>query len=353
MTKVVVGMSGGVDSAAAAYLLKKEGYEVTGVTLRTWKPEDGQENRCCEIDEARRIADAIGIEYRTLNCAAAFEKQVIRPFMQEYLCGRTPNPCIVCNPLIKWEWMEYMAGVLQAEFVATGHYASVVRLPNGRYTVKKAIHAEKDQTYMLYRLSQEQLANTLMPLGGYAKEEVREIMKKAGLSVASKPDSQEICFVPDGNYAGYIEAHAGTEIPGEGAFVDSEGRRIGTHRGIIHYTVGQRRGLNLPMGQRVFVTEIRAGSNEVVIGDNESLFQTEVRCRDVCFTGIPEMKPGEKGRYLARIRYHHREQPAEIECTGEDEICIRFDDPVRAPTPGQSAVFYDAEGCLMGGGIII
>lgn len=345
-------MSGGVDSAAAAYLLKKEGYEVTGVTLRTWESEKGLENRCCEIDEARRIAGAIGIGYRTLNCVSAFEKQVIRPFMKEYLCGRTPNPCIVCNPLIKWEWMEYMAGVLQADYVATGHYASVVHLPNGRYTVKKAVHAEKDQTYMLYRLSQEQLANTLMPLGGYSKEEVREIMKNAGLSVASKPDSQEICFVPDGNYAGYIEEHAGEEIPGEGAFVDEAGKRIGTHRGIIHYTVGQRRGLNLPMGQRVFVKEIRADRNEVVIGDNASLFLNEVWCRDVCFVGIPDMKPGDQGRFLAKIRYHHREQPAEIKCTGEDEICIRFDDPVRAPTPGQSAVFYDADGYLMGGGII-
>ena len=352
MAKVIVGMSGGVDSAAAAYLLKKEGYDVVGVTLRTWESEDGMENRCCEIDEARRIADAIGIEYRTLNCVSAFENQVIRPFMQEYLCGRTPNPCIGCNPLIKWEWMEYLAGVLQADYVATGHYASVVHLPNGRYTVKKAVHSEKDQTYMLYRLSQEQLKNTLMPLGAYSKEEVREIMQNAGLSVASKPDSQEICFVPDGNYAGYIEAHAGTEIPGEGAFVDEEGNRIGTHRGIIHYTVGQRRGLDLPMGKRVFVKEIRNDKNEIVIGDNDSLFRKEVRCSQVCFMGMPEPEIGMKGRWLDKIRYHHREQPAEVERTAADEICIRFDEPVRAPTPGQSAVFYDSDRCLMGGGII-
>lgn len=350
--KVIVGMSGGVDSAAAAYLLKKEGYDVTGVTLRTWHSDDGAENRCCEIDEARRIANAIGIEYRTLNCESAFEQKVIRPFITEYLCGRTPNPCIGCNPEIKWEWMEYMAGVLQADHVATGHYASVVRLENGRYTVKKAVHAEKDQTYMLYRLSQKQLENTLMPLGNYAKEEVRGIMQKAGLSVAAKPDSQEICFIPDDDYAGFIETHADAEIPGEGAFVDEDGNRIGTHRGIFHYTVGQRRGLDLPMGRRVFVKEIRPETNEVVIGDGGSLFQKEVYCRDICFMGMPELGYGEKKRILAKIRYHHREQPAEVERVSEDEICIRFDDPVRAPTPGQSAVLYDGDGCVLGGGII-
>ena len=356
MAKVIVGMSGGVDSAAAAYLLKKEGYEVAGVTLRTWKSGDGMENRCCEIDEARQIAETIGIAYHTLNCESAFEKKVIRPFVQEYLAGRTPNPCIGCNPIIKWEWMVYLAGVLQAEYVATGHYASVLQLPGGRYTVKKAAHAEKDQTYMLYRLSQEQLRKTLMPLGRYSKEEVREIARKAGLPVASKPDSQEICFVPDDDYAGfigeYVKKDGSLVIPGEGAFVNEQGEKLGTHRGIVHYTIGQRRGLNLPMGSRAYVKEIRPETNEVVIGDNESLFRTTVYCRDICFMGIPEMIPGEKVRAMAKIRYHHREQPAEIECTAEDEICIRFDEPVRAPAPGQSAVFYDENGCVLGGGII-
>ncbi len=365
MPKVVVGMSGGVDSAAAAWLLKKAGYEVTGVTLRTWDSGDGTESRCCEIGEARRIADAIGIGYRTLNCTQAFDKNVIQPFVRAYLAGRTPNPCIGCNPHIKWEWMEYLAGVLQADYVATGHYASVVRLDNGRYTVKRAAHSEKDQTYMLYRLSQEQLKNTLMPLGNYSKDEVREIAREAGLPVASKPDSQEICFVPDDDYAGYIEKYAEAArhgnaedaslmiIPGEGSFVDEQGNRLGTHRGIIHYTIGQRRGLGLPLGSRAYVKEIRPQTNEVVIGDNESLFRAEVYCREICFMGIPDLVPGEKMRTLAKIRYHHREQPAEVERTAEDEICIRFDEPVRAPAPGQSAVFYDPDGCVMGGGVII
>ena len=383
MAKVIVGMSGGVDSAAAAYLLKKAGYEVTGVTLRTWKSSDGEENRCCEIDEARRIAETIGIEYRTLNCEEVFRRQVIHPFVQEYLAGRTPNPCIGCNPKIKWEWMEYLAGVLQADYVATGHYASVLELPNGRFTVKKAVHAEKDQTYMLYRLSQDQLKKTLMPLGKYSKKEVRQIAREAGLTVASKPDSQEICFVPDDDYAGFIRNYVETArnsgqagsgeaaapgkgdasygnrnasgmlaLPGAGAFVNEQGEKLGTHRGIIHYTVGQRRGLNLPLGSRAYVKEIRPETNEVVIGDNESLFRKDVFCTDICFMGIPEMTPGEKVRALAKIRYHHREQSAEVECTAEDEICIRFDEPVRAPAPGQSAVFYSEDGCVLGGGVI-
>ena len=356
MAKVIVGMSGGVDSAATAYLLKQAGYETVGVTLRTWESGDGTESRCCEIEEARRIADVIGIEYHTLNCVSAFEKQVIRPFVQEYLAGRTPNPCIGCNPGIKWEWMEYMAGVLQADYVATGHYAAVVQLSSGRYTVRKGAHAEKDQTYMLYRLSQEQLKNTLMPLGGYAKEEVREIARKAGIPVASKPDSQEICFVPDDDYAGYIERYMKTAfcgtVPGEGAFVDEQGNRLGTHRGIIHYTIGQRRGLNLPMGSRAYVKEIRPETNEVVIGDNASLFRADVYCRDICFMGIPDLQPGEEIRAMAKIRYHHKEQPAVVTRTAEDEICIRFDEPVRAAAPGQSAVFYDADSCVLGGGII-
>ena len=369
MAKVSVGMSGGVDSAATAYLLKQAGYETVGVTLRTWESGDGTESRCCEIEEARKITDVIGIEYHTLNCVSAFEKQVIRPFVQEYLAGRTPNPCIGCNPGIKWEWMEYMAGVLQADYVATGHYAAVVQLSNGRYTVRKAAHAEKDQTYMLYRLSQEQLKNTLMPLGGYAKEEVREIARKAGIPVASKPDSQEICFVPDDDYAGYIERYVAEvsgkdsgsgepgadgilQVPGKGAFVDEQGNRLGTHKGIMHYTVGQRRGLDLPLGYRAYVKEIRPETNEVVIGDNASLFHTDVYCRDMCFMGLPGLETGEKIRALAKIRYHHKEQPAEIERISEEKIRIRFDEPVRAVTPGQSAVFYDEEGCVLGGGII-
>ena len=205
MAKVVVGMSGGVDSAVAALLLKEAGYDVIGVTLRTWVSSDGGEGRCCEIDDARSAARTIGIPYHVFNCVSDFETKVIKPFTEDYLNGLTPNPCVICNREIKWERLLYHADVLGADYVATGHYAYVARLDNGRYTVRKALHGEKDQTYMLYRLTQEQLARTLMPLGDYSKQEVRDIAERAGLTVASKPDSQEICCVTDGDYADFLE----------------------------------------------------------------------------------------------------------------------------------------------------
>ena len=208
MKKVLVGMSGGVDSAVAAYLLQKEGYEVCGVTLRTWDAGDGTESRCCEIDDARRVSNALGISFYPLNCVGDFSRSVVEPFIQSYLDGKTPNPCIECNRYLKWDKMLYAAKVMQADYVATGHYAHIIRLENGRYTVKRADFAAKDQTYMLYKLSQEQLASTLMPLGAYSKDQVRKIAQEAGLPVAHKPDSQEICFVTDGHYADFIEEFA-------------------------------------------------------------------------------------------------------------------------------------------------
>ena len=353
MAKIVVGLSGGVDSAVAAYLLKKAGHEVTGVTLRTWDSSDGEDSRCCEIDDARQVAEVLDIPFRTFNCTSDFREHVVEPFIREYLRGRTPNPCIVCNRHVKWERMLYMARVLQADLVATGHYASVVRLPNGRYTVKKAAHAEKDQTYMLYRLTQEQLAVTQMPLGGLSKPEVRKIAEQAGLPVASKRDSQEICFVPDGSYAEFIESNAGRRIPGEGFFVDESGRRLGTHRGIIHYTVGQRRGLGLAMGHHVYVKEIRPETDEVVICEEASLFTDTVICEDVCWMGIAGLTEGEDLPCSARIRYRHVPREAVLESLGAGRVRIRFRDPVRAPATGQSAVFYDDNDCVIGGGIIV
>ena len=229
MEKVVVGMSGGVDSAAAAYLLKKAGYDVIGVTLRTWQADDGSESRCCDIDDARSTAQQLGIRYVPVNCTADFQRFVVDPFAKEYLRGRTPNPCIICNRCVKWEKLLYYARVVGAAHIATGHYASVIKLDNGRYTVKQAAHSEKDQAYMLYRLTQEQLAATLMPLGDLSKEEVRQIAEDAGLSVASKPDSQEVCFVTDGSYADYIEKTAGDDFRGEGSFVDPSGNILAVY----------------------------------------------------------------------------------------------------------------------------
>jgi tRNA-specific 2-thiouridylase len=352
MPKVIVGMSGGVDSAVAALLLKEAGYDVIGVTLRTWEGTDGQESRCCEIDDARDSAGAIGIPYHVFNCTSEFERKVIRPFMDDYLNGLTPNPCVICNREIKWEQLLYHANVMGADYVATGHYASVVRLDNGRYTVRKALHAEKDQTYMLYRLSQEQLARTLMPLGELSKQEVREIAEKAGIAVANKPDSQEICFVTDGDYADFIASQPGVVLPPEGDFVDESGNVLGRHKGIIHYTVGQRKRLGIALGRPAYVKQIKADSNEIVLSTDEDTYCREIYCRDLCFMGIGAPEKGEQIRCQVKIRYRHPGQDAVLEKAGEDRYRITFDEPVRSATPGQSAVFYDCDGCLIGGGII-
>ncbi|MCR5802506.1 MAG: tRNA 2-thiouridine(34) synthase MnmA [Lachnospiraceae bacterium] len=353
MPRVIVGMSGGVDSAVCAYLLKAAGYDVIGITLRTWMTSDGKDSRCCEIDDAQRVADEIGIPYYVRNCMSEFEERVTKPFVSDYIKGLTPNPCIPCNRYVKWAGMIKAADDMQAQFIATGHYASIVKLENGRYTVKKALHSDKDQAYMLYRLTQDQLARTLMPLGNLSKDEVRNIADKAGLSVASKADSQEICFVPDGDYAGYIENNAEGTVPGEGNFVDEEGHVLGRHKGIIHYTVGQRKGLGLAMGDPVFVKEIRADRDEVVISAEGALFTKEVLCRDVSFQSIEGLSEGESLKCSAKIRYRHAGEEAEIEGAKDGGIMIHFKDPVRAASPGQSAVFYDADGCVIGGGIIV
>lgn len=352
MARVIIGLSGGVDSAVAALLLKEQGYDVIGVTLRTWQSDDGSESRCCEIDDARATADVIGIPYHVFNCLSDFDEKVIKPFIDDYIHGITPNPCVVCNREIKWEHLLYHANVLQADFIATGHYASVVKLDNGRYTVKQASHIEKDQTYMLYRLSQEQLSRTLMPLSDMTKEEVREIAKKAGIPVAGKPDSQEICFAEDDDYAGFIERQTDGKVPPEGNFVDESGNVLGRHKGIIHYTVGQRKGLGIALGHPVFVKEIKADTNEVVLVDEEDLYATRVTCRSLNFMGIETINAGEELTCNVKLRYRHKAQPATVRPLGEDRVEILFDSPVKAPTPGQSAVFYDDDGCVLAGGII-
>ncbi|MBR7070988.1 MAG: tRNA 2-thiouridine(34) synthase MnmA [Clostridia bacterium] len=353
MDKVVVGMSGGVDSAVAAYLLKKAGYEVIGVTLRTWRADDGSESRCCDIDDARSIANQIGIKYVPVNCTMDFQQYVVEPFTKEYLHGMTPNPCVECNRYVKWEKLLYYAKVFGANHIATGHYASVIQLENGRYTVKTAMHSEKDQTYMLYKLTQDQLAATLMPLGNLSKSEVRRIAKDAGLSVAAKPDSQEVCFVTDGNYADYIEKTAPSDMPGQGMFVDALGNILGKHKGIIHYTVGQRKGLGIALGYPVYVKEIHADNNEIVLSDERSLYRDRILCKELNFMSIPGLKKGETIFCTVKIRYQHSGQTAMIEPTSQDGVIkVSFDQSVRAAAPGQSAVFYDAEGRVIGGGII-
>ncbi|MCR4605258.1 MAG: tRNA 2-thiouridine(34) synthase MnmA [Eubacterium sp.] len=352
MSKVIVGMSGGVDSAVAAYLLQLAGYEVIGVTLKNWLAAEGESNRCCEIDDARMVCDRLGINYFVKNCFSEFENSVTKPFVESYMKGLTPNPCIECNKYVKWKKMLDAADDMQAEFIATGHYASVVQHDNGRFTVKKATHVKKDQTYMLYKLTQEQLSRTIMPLGRMSKDEVRNVAEKAGLPVANKPDSQEICFVSDDDYANYIEDHAETELPGEGDFVDEEGNLLGKHKGIIHYTIGQRKGLGIALGYPAFVKNIDVEKNQVVLSSNEALFEKTVICRDVNFLSIEDLQNRESIRCYAKIRYHHDPQIASVERIDGESIRISFDEPVRAVTPGQSAVFYDDDDCLIGGGVI-
>ena len=352
ISRVVVGLSGGVDSAVAAYLLKEQGYQVIGVTLRTWEAESGAYSRCCEISDARRVAAQLEIPFYNINSLPEFREHVTGPFVEAYINGLTPNPCVECNRCIKWDKMIETADMMQADYVATGHYAHVIKLDNGRYTVKTADHAEKDQTYMLYRLTQDQLKRTIMPLGALSKDEVREIAKKADLFVANKPDSQEICFVTDGNYAEYIEYNSETEVPGEGNFVDEDGNILGRHKGIIHYTIGQRKGLGIALGHPVFVKEINAEKNEVVLSLEDALFTNEVICGRLNFLSIPGIESGEEIRANAKIRYHHKPQAATLSMIGEDKLKIVFDEPVRAATPGQSSVFYDENGCVIGGGVI-
>lgn len=354
--RVVVGMSGGVDSSVAAWLLKEQGYDVIGVTMQIWQEEDNislEENGgCCglsAVEDARRVAAKLEIPYYVMNFKREFKEKVIDYFVDEYIHGRTPNPCIACNRYVKWESLLKRSLEIGADYIATGHYARIKRLSNGRLTLRTSATSSKDQTYALYNLTQEQLSRTLMPVGGFHKDEIRAMAELAGLRIAGKPDSQDICFVPDGDYVSFIERTTGeSAVPGY--FVAPDGTVLGQHKGIIHYTVGQRKGLGIALGYPAFVLEIRPETNEVVLGSNEESLSPYVRADRLNFMSVPELE-GEK-RVWAKIRYNHKGAWCTVKKTGEDEILCEFEEPQRAAAPGQAVVLYDGE-YVLGGGIII
>lgn len=358
--RVIVGMSGGVDSSVAAYLLQLQGYDVIGVTMQVWDAacslQMEREGGCCgqsAVEDARRVCGILGIPYYVMGFRDIFQEKVIDYFTGEYVKGRTPNPCIACNRYVKWEALLQKAQEIGAKYIATGHYARIEELPTGRYTIRNSVTAAKDQTYALYRLTQEQLAHTLMPVGDYHKEEIRRIAGEIGIPVAAKPDSEEICFVADDDYAGYVERNAKEKVPGPGHFVYRDGTDLGLHKGIIHYTVGQRKGLGLAMGHPVFVTGIDPVTNTVHIGESEDVFTDELICRELNFMSIDEkdLPVGSDLKAAGKIRYGAKAVPCVLTRTGEDEITARFEQKVRAVTPGQAAVFYDGEHILCGGSI--
>lgn len=349
----MLGMSGGVDSSVAAYLLKKQGYDVIGVTLQIW-PDSGVENDggCCSlsaVEDARRVANKLGIPYYVLNFKDIFEKNVIDYFTDEYLNGRTPNPCIACNKHVKFDAMLKKALSMEIDYVATGHYATVeYDEALGRYLLKKSKTDAKDQTYALYNLNQEQLSRILMPLGEYEKDEVRKIAEELELGVAHKPDSQEICFVADNDYAGFIERRIGKKLP-EGDFLDINGNVIGKHRGIIHYTVGQRKGLGA-FGKPMFVVKVDAKNNTVILGEKGTEYKDFLVADKPNFISFENLTKPIKVK--CKVRYNQTEVPCTVYPIENDRIKVDFDNPQRAVTPGQAVVFYDGD-IVVGGATIL
>ncbi|AOY76996.1 tRNA 2-thiouridine(34) synthase MnmA [Clostridium formicaceticum] len=353
--RVLLGMSGGVDSSVAAYLLKKQGYEVIGVTMQIWQ-DDEEVNKsdvgCCSlsaVEDARRVATKLSIPFYVMNFKEVFKEKVIDYFIDEYTKGRTPNPCIACNKHIKFE--EFLRRALQLDcyYVATGHYAKIEYDESiDRYLLKESITDEKDQTYALYNMTQHQLKHTLMPLGYYNKDEIRKIAEELDLPVATKPDSQEICFVPDNDYGNFVEENSSKKILA-GDFVDQRGNVLGKHKGIIYYTIGQRKGLGIALGKPAYVTEIIPETNQVVLGDQEAVFGKELIANEVNF--IPFDNLDTPRRVKAKVRYNSKAAFATLYPYGE-EMRLVFDEPQRAITPGQAVVLYD-EDIVVGGGTII
>jgi tRNA-specific 2-thiouridylase len=374
---IAVAMSGGVDSSAVAAMLHDEGHSIVGLTMQLWNqrrlaghagmPESVQ-GRCCSIDDvydARRVAETIGIPYYVVNHEARFERDVVKPFVSEYLAGRTPIPCSLCNNFLKFDEFLLMARQIGAEKIATGHYARVSYAEDpGRWFLLRPVDRAKDQTYFLFGLTQEQLSRTLFPLGGMTKAEVREVARLHGLASAEKPESQEICFVPGGDYKRFIEAYLeeqGEALPdSSGELVLTTGETIGEHSGIHNFTVGQRKGLGVATGSPLYVIQIKPASdqasdpstpaNQVVLGPNELLYSQTLRARDLNWISIASLTA--PLRVSVKIRHRHEPAMALLENTVPGEVTATFDQPQRAITPGQAAVFYDGE-VVVGGGWIV
>ncbi len=339
--EVITGMSGGVDSSVAALALLKNGYDTAGVTLNLYGDSS-------DALDAKAVCDRLNIPHYNIDLKEEFKNTVIDYFINEYITGGTPNPCLICNKNIKFGIMIDKALELGFDKIATGHYANIEKSKDGRYILKRAEDKSKDQSYVLYMLNQNQLAHTLFPLGGLTKAEVRELATENGFVNADRPDSQDICFVPDGDYASFIENELGRKAL-KGDYVNLNGEILGEHNGVIRYTIGQRKGLGIALGRPQFVIDKNAENGRVILGDEELLFHKRVLVKDVNFIPFDNLE-GEM-RVTAKLRYRHAEQPATIYPT-ENGVIIEFDQPQRAPSGGQAAVFYDGD-IVVGGGIIV
>ena len=366
--KIAVAMSGGVDSSAAAAILKPQGHELVGFTMQLWNQRRGISvdehgeplpSRCCSLDDvydARRVAEELGFPFYVLNLEREFEHDVVQPFVASYLKGETPIPCVSCNSRLKFASLDRLALSLGCEKVATGHYARVeYNAIENRYRLLRGVNAQKDQSYFLWELTQEQLSRSLFPLGEMSKPEVREVAREQQLAVAEKKESQEICFVPDGDYSGFIDRYLNAEgraeeIPAAGELVDSIGRVVGRHDGIHRFTIGQRRGIGIAAERPLYVLSINAGNNQVVVGDAEELERDEFTAAMVNW--IEPHEVGDQRRAEVRVRYRHEAAPATIVALSHGRARITFDQPQRAITPGQATVFYSGEEVLGGGWIV-
>ena len=350
--KAIIAMSGGVDSSVAAYIMKNNGYDVIGVTLKLFDNDDAniREKSCCsleDVEDAKSVAHRLGIEHYTFNFKDDFKGQVISRFIDAYEKGKTPNPCIDCNRYIKYKRLLERAYQLDYDYVVTGHYARIEE-SGGRFLLKKGLDHTKDQSYVLYSLTQEQLKHTLIPLGELSKDEVREIADENGFINARKKDSQDICFVPDGDYASFIENYVGKTYP-DGNFIDFNGNVLGTHKGLIRYTVGQRKGLGLALPKPMYVCKLCTDTNCVMLGDNEDLLSKTLDAYDINL--ITTDKIDNSIRVEAKVRYSQSAQKATVFQTSENELHIEFDEPQRAITSGQAVVLYDGD-VVVGGGTI-